>query len=172
MQTSTIQVALRGDAGNTVIKTGATVPETLVLMAGHGQHSVILIPDTLEETRGVNHLEEIARLTRAYDAESVKACFGEAKFGARLPTRFSEIGLAPADEQAPDDDDDDKETPAAKKKRLAAEKAHAALLAEAKKPVGGDDVPPAPAGPPADILKAFGGNTEDAHKAQDLALVD
>lgn len=136
MQICTVLVSLAGDTGNIVPKSGVTVPEFLVLMASHGQHSVTPVANSVDEMRGEPHSVELARLVRVYGAEPVEACFGKPTFSTKLPTRFSEVGITiPGDEDGPKDDKD-KETPTAKKKRLAAEKAHAELLAEAKQPLG------------------------------------
>lgn len=130
MQTSQIELSLGGETLNTVVKT-VSVPEALVIMAAHGQHSIKFIPGTIEESRGIPHPQVLAQLTAFYGAEPVEQVFGKAAFGIRLPTRFSEVNLN-GRETDTEEEEEDEETPAEKKKRIKAEKAHAALLAGAK----------------------------------------
>lgn len=141
MQFATITVALAGDTNNTAVKSGMSVAESAVLMICHGPHSVAIVPGTIEEARGDSPQSEHGRLSRIYGEKPTEDAFGKSTFNLRLPTRFSEIGLA-----EPDDDDgpaDEKVelSAAEKKRRKAADKAIAALTESAKKPIDGTDEP-------------------------------
>ena len=145
MQTTSLLVALRGDVNNTVSKHGMTVPETLVLMAAHGAHSVTVIPGTIENiSRAIPPHEEVARLSRCYGEEPTEACFGKPKFGMRLPANFSEVGIEV--EEPDDDEDEDEETHEERKARLAAAKVAKAAAKAHRKLLEAAKAPPAPVG--------------------------
>lgn len=144
MQFCSILVALAGDMLNQVPKDGVSVPEVLVLMAGHGRDSVTIVEGSVFEERGSNPVEEVARLRTAYGDESVTAVFGKASFNVNLPTRFSEAGIdvPDADDLKDGNDDGKAETAREKKARLKAEAAMKELAEAAKAPA--DSAPETP----------------------------
>ena len=68
MQTANVLVALGGDRGNSVPKTGVTVAEIAVLMAIHGGDAVYDIRP-LDEESDIGVRDEIARLRETYPAK-------------------------------------------------------------------------------------------------------
>jgi hypothetical protein len=97
METATIMLAVAGDRGNTVMKTGVTPSEVAVLRYLHGEDAVDDIEVTGEVKRSYN--EERERLAESYGrqigerkvAVAVNALFPGA--AARLFDTFSELGL-------------------------------------------------------------------------------
>jgi hypothetical protein len=93
MQTCSVLVALGGSNDNVILKEGVTVPEVIVLMAGHGRHSITRVPKTLKEREGgeLTAKAECDRLTLCYGEESVALAFGANRFNITLPKTFDEI---------------------------------------------------------------------------------
>jgi hypothetical protein len=99
MQTCSVLVALGGSNDNVVLKEGVTVPEVIVLMAGHGRHSITRVPKTLSEREGgeLTAKAECDRLVRAYGEEPVTLAFGANRFNITLPKTFDEIDFNEVD---------------------------------------------------------------------------
>ena len=92
MQFATVEVFLRGGNDNSVIK-HVSAAEAAVLGVVHGPGSVRFIEHQGEERH--NHAQVFEELLIAY-GDVVKGLFPG--INPVLPTRFSEIGLEPADE--------------------------------------------------------------------------
>jgi hypothetical protein len=98
MQTCSVLVALGGSNDNIVLKEGVTVPEVVVLMAGHGRHSITRVPNTLQKTEGeVSAKAECDRLSRCYGEEAVTLAFGANRFNVSLPSTFDAIDFNEVD---------------------------------------------------------------------------
>ena len=92
MQTCSVLVALGGSNDSVVLKEGVTVPEVVVLMAGHGRHSVTRVPGTLQKIEGeISAKAECDRLSRCYGEEAVTLAFGANRFNVSLPNTFDAI---------------------------------------------------------------------------------
>lgn len=97
MQTATVFVALGGDTGNTVPKSGVTPGEIAILRAIHGNDAVFDIEPGADVER--SNREEIERLRLIYrtskvlgtDTLAVNALFPGV--GARVPLDFDDLGL-------------------------------------------------------------------------------
>jgi hypothetical protein len=102
MQTCSVLVAIGGSNDTVILKEGVTVPEVIVLMAGHGRHSVTRVPNTLIEREGgeVTAKVECDRLVRAYGEETVALAFGANRFNLTLPTEFDAIEFKEVDPYA------------------------------------------------------------------------
>lgn len=99
MQTCSVLVALNGSNDTVVLKEGVTVPEVIVLMAGHGRHSVTRVPGTLRKLEGgeLTAKAECDRLTRSYGDEVVALAFGPNRFNLTLPDTFDAIDFKESD---------------------------------------------------------------------------
>lgn len=126
MQTCSVLVALGGSNDNIVLKEGVTVPEVVVLMAGHGRHSITRVPNTLQKVEGeFSAKAECDRLSRCYGEEAVTLAFGANRFNVSLPNTFDAIdfnevdpygGVAPANKEATAEEPVLEEEPAPAKK--------------------------------------------------------
>jgi hypothetical protein len=97
MQTCSVLVAVGGSNDTVVLKEGVTVPEVLVLMAGHGRHSITRVPKTSGTIDDVSAKEECSRLTLCYGEETVAIAFGANRFNLTLPTKFEDIDFKEVD---------------------------------------------------------------------------
>ena len=97
MQTCSVLVAIGGSNDTVVLKEGVTVPEVLVLMAGHGRHSITRVPKTLGSADDTSAKDECDRLVRCYGEETVATAFGANRFNLTLPAKFDDIDLKEAD---------------------------------------------------------------------------
>lgn len=97
MQTADIELALGGDRGNTIWKSGVTVAEIVVLQAIHGQDSVMNITPRGSIDRGVR--EEKARLAELYRAnDSERRLIVENVYPGAAPVMhktFEDLDLPP-----------------------------------------------------------------------------
>lgn len=106
MQTCSVLIALNGSNDTVILKEGVTVPEVIVLMAGHGRHSVTRVPGTVNTLDAeITAKVECDRLVRCYGEETVAIAFGANRFNLTLPDNFEAIefnevdpysGIAPA----------------------------------------------------------------------------
>lgn len=101
MQTTSVLVTLGGGTSMTIPKHGVTVAEFMVLAAGHGLEHVNEIAGAERGEINVKHALEYARLSQVYSVEDVAKCFGPVAAVAKMPTRFSDIGIG-ADEEDPE----------------------------------------------------------------------
>jgi hypothetical protein len=98
MQTCSVLVALNGSNDTVILKEGVTVPEVIVLMAGHGRHSVTRVPGTVNTLDAVLTAKvECDRLTRCYGEETVALAFGANRFNLTLPDNFDAIDFKEVD---------------------------------------------------------------------------
>jgi hypothetical protein len=101
MQTCSVLIALNGSNDTVILKEGVTVPEVIVLMAGHGRHSVTRVPGTLNTLDAVLTAKvECDRLVRCYGEETVALAFGANRFNLTLPDDFDTIDFKEADPYA------------------------------------------------------------------------
>jgi hypothetical protein len=101
MQTCSVLVALNGSNDTVVLKEGVTVPEVVVLMAGHGRHSVTRVPGTVNTLDAVLTAKaECDRLVRCYGEEPVALAFGANRFNLALPEDFDAIDFKEVDPYA------------------------------------------------------------------------
>lgn len=102
MQTCSVLVALGGSNDNVILKEGVTVPEVVVLMAGHGRHSVTRVPGTLQKAEAgeLSAKSECDRLSRCYGEEAVTLAFGANRFNLALPDTFDGIDFKEVDPYA------------------------------------------------------------------------
>lgn len=98
MQTCSVLVALNGSNDTVILKEGVTVPEVVVLMAGHGRHSVTRVPGTVNTLDAVLTAKvECDRLVRCYGEETVAIAFGANRFNLVLPEDFDAIDFKEVD---------------------------------------------------------------------------
>jgi hypothetical protein len=101
MQTCSVLVALNGSNDTVILKEGVTVPEVVVLMAGHGRHSVTRVPGTVNTLDAeLTAKVECDRLVRCYGEETVGIAFGANRFNLTLPDNFDAIDFNEVDPYA------------------------------------------------------------------------
>ena len=139
MQTCSVLVALGGSNDNVILKEGVTVPEVVVLMAGHGRHSVTRVPRTLQKYEGgeLTSKADCDRLARCYGEEVVALAFGANRFSLTLPDTFDAIDFQEVDPYAgiTQPSSEPQEAPPAPEEPAATEKVEAPAKKSSKKSI-------------------------------------
>lgn len=89
MQTVTSEILLAGDLNNTVVKSGISVPEIVILTSIHGPGSVTKIK--LEGTVSIGNPQELKRLSDLYGRDVITKVFPGAN--PVLPKLLVDIGI-------------------------------------------------------------------------------